>query len=100
MSRVVTRVHYEWDIESVDDYGDIIDHDFNDKCPGLPREANERLVLVRNVAEGLSDEWDASAHIVDRSWAYVEDGALPERFDDGTPVPVRFFTELAKAITA
>ena len=47
---------YEWDIETVDletgslhsDTADIIDHNHFDKCPGVPTEPNQRLVLVRD----------------------------------------------------
>ena len=86
---------YEWDIELVDkEYGDILDHDHSDKCPGIPTLETEvvfeRLVLVKDVYR----QWDLS----DRSWAYVEDGKLPEYFDGDSrsKVPKRFHAELRK----
>lgn len=92
MSQMVTRVVYEWDHESVDDYGDIIDHDFSDAFPGFPTEDNVELVLVRNEFRGLSGkDFNDSCDLDHRSWAYVKDGVLPETFDDGTPVPKKFF---------
>lgn len=49
-------VSYEWDIETVDltagslhsNEADIIDHEFFEKCPGIPQENDQRLVLVRD----------------------------------------------------
>ena len=97
MSQTVTRVSYEWDLESFDEYGDIIDHDFSEVYPGLPKEEGVNLVLVRNVYEGLSgDDFNYSATLVDRSWAYVVEGVLPEKFDDGESVPKRFFKGVFK----
>jgi hypothetical protein len=88
-AREVTRTEYEWDHESYDEFGDIIDHDFSDKYPGIPTEDNVELVLVKNVARGLAGE-EYSFMLDDRAWAYVVDGALPEQFTDGSKVPVRF----------
>ena len=96
MNKFVTRVSYEWDLESVDAYDDIIDHDFHDACPAIPTNPNISLVLVRSVANGWSDFFDDSGNIIDRSWAYVRDGVLPETFDCGTAVPKRFQKELAR----
>jgi hypothetical protein len=97
--RIVQRVSYEWDYESVDEYGDILDHDFRDECPGLPTESNVELVLVRNVFTGLSgDDFNMSADLEHRSWAYVVNGQLPEEFDDGERVPKKLHADFAKAI--
>jgi len=90
MARLVTRIEYEWGFESVDEYGDIIDHDFRDDFPGLPTEPNIKLVLVRNELRGWSDDFDMSCDLDHRAWAYVEDGKLPETFDDGYPIPKKF----------
>ena len=97
--RETRRVSYEWDLEEVDEYGDIVDHHWCDKCPGLPTEPNLELVLIRDVHRGLAgDDFNMSADLEHRSWAYVRDGKLPEFFDDGEKVPKRFHAELAKAI--
>jgi hypothetical protein len=62
---------YEWDVETIDEYGDIVDHDHNDRLTASHLEVEEpnKLVLVRDnyKADGL-----------DRSWAYVKNGLLPE----------------------
>ena len=99
---------YEWDVELVDrEYGDILDHNHSDKFPGIPNMDDkpgapygletgvvfERLVLVKDVYR----QWD----LVDRSWAYVEDGKLPEYFSDAwqredSKVPKRFHVEFGK----
>ena len=99
-ARTSTRVFYEWDLESFDpETDDIIDHAHFDKCPGLPTEPGVRLVLVRDEADGVVGDWDNTADLVRRCWAYVEDGKLPEVFDDGfTKVPQRFHKELARAL--
>jgi len=91
--RLVNQTCYEWDYESVDEHGDIIDHNFFDEFPGLPAEPNVQLVLVRNVARGYKSD-PLSFDLEERSWAYVVDGKLPVEFDDGYPVPKRFFKHL------
>jgi hypothetical protein len=98
-AREVRRVSYEWDYESFDEYGDIIDHDWRAECPGLPTEPNINLVLIRDVHRGLpGDDFNMSADLESRSWAYVKDGQLPDEFDCGTKVPQRFHKEFAKAL--
>jgi hypothetical protein len=95
--REVTKLDYEWDIESLDIHGDIIDHDFKSSFPG-PRDfdaTGEVVVLVKSYARGLSGRED-SFMIEDRTWAYLEDGKLPEEFEDGTRVPKRFHAEVAR----
>jgi hypothetical protein len=91
---------YEWDIELVDEHGDILAHHHSDKCPGIPADDYDdeglvpALVLVR-------DRWDEGG-LTERWWAYVEDGKLPERFADaygneGPSVPKRFHAELQQS---
>lgn len=48
------------------------------------------VVLVR---DRFTEDWD----LIERQWAYVVDGRLPEKFDRGTKVPVRLAREWAKA---
>jgi len=92
-------VCYEWDIEEVDEHGDIQDHDFVDKLKDFgvtPTVDGERyqLVLVRTTGDDIdgADE---------REWAYAiqRDGrwVLPEEFDGGTRVPKRYHDELARS---
>ena len=83
---------YEWDIETVDNNGDIQDHHHSDTCFDLikcPLEKGERLVLVRN----LGNDEDG---LQDRQWAYVDPTGLPDFFDGGAKVPQRFHRELNK----
>jgi len=97
--RLTRRTAYEWDLEQMDEHGDIIDHSFQDKCPTepLPEDNSVALVLVKSEAEGYPDD-EASYHMDHRTWAYVTvDGRLPETFDDGSKVPVRFHKEFNKA---
>jgi len=102
-------IRYEWDIETVsaDEHEDVLDHDHRDKLsefgteelifaiaqqPGPDSKGDTflRLVLVR-------DRFD-DRDLVCRSWAYVTDGKLPERFLDAydnpvAKVPKRFIEE-------
>lgn len=81
-------VAYEWDVELVDEHGDIENHDFLVSLTGLGTlTPNEMLVLVRDDAKG-------------RSWAYAEDGILPVKFEDAygnetANVPQRYRKEFA-----
>jgi len=93
---------YEWDIETVDEYGDIIDHyhasDLQELAIFLEREEPQagieyRLVLVR-------DQCRADGMDLDRTWAYLTDECnLPSHFSDTigtnrTQVSLRFAKEL------
>ena len=100
------RLRYEWDIEEIDEHGDIIDHHHRDKlseffecvaddfAAALKREGYQ-LVLVR-------DTLDSDGAVDLRSWADVEDGKLPVFSGDGfgrcaAKVPPRFPRGLAAA---
>jgi hypothetical protein len=41
-------------------------------------------------------KWNEHDGLVDRQWAYPEAGKLPEDFDRGAKVPVRFHREFEK----
>lgn len=92
---------YEWDIETLDDSGDVIDHDQRamlssfDKSHLQQAIKENRLSLVRDVNDGGLDS---------RSWAYAcpSCGMLNENMLDSdgrvvARVPSRFFKEFAKA---
>lgn len=96
----MSAVSYEWDVETVAPDGDVLDHDHDDNCLSrLLARRNEleagtaHLVLVRDV----NDEVDG---VTDRTWAYVEDGQMPDEFEDGRNVPKRFLAEFATALKA
>lgn len=88
---------YEWDFETVDEYGDVQDHNAEDKLTSFPKDTEGNLVLVRQ--EGSDAEG-----VTGRYWAYVKDGQLPEYFEDSTgqevniKVPKKYKDELAKWI--
>jgi hypothetical protein len=78
---------YEWDIETTDECGDIIDHHFADKLKDLS-EIGGDLVLVKDNYYGS------------KSWAYFNDG-IPTHFEDAFgrnagKVPKRFIKEYEK----
>lgn len=93
-------VHYEWDVETLeDDCDDIFDHHHSDTLQPivhLLREPRTRLVLVRDVGNDVDG-------LTDRSWAYVINGRLPAHFsydcdgnEVGAKVPKRFTVEMEK----
>lgn len=91
--------YYEWDIEEVDEYEDIQDHDFQDKLKDFGAAPNidgkqRQLVLVRNVI-------DRDGDLVQRDWAYAvkhdKSWLLPELFENRAKVPNRFQVELKLA---
>ena len=97
------KTQYEWDVETVteDEFKDIESHNFSDTLAPLLRFLNtpepgytKALVLVRDETDNFGDG-------LERSWAYVKDGKLPEHFEDsgGRPmakVPKRFHAEFAR----
>ncbi len=86
---------YEWDYETVDENGDVEDHFHANKLSEYSEDAKtDTLVLVRSVGNEIDG-------LIEREWAYVKDGKLPEYFQDanereGAKVPVRFHDELAQ----
>jgi hypothetical protein len=87
----VKKTLYEWNLEHLDDNGDIVHHDFADKLKDLPKSGKGDLVLVRDVFVF----WG----LCDRTWAYVENDTLPEYFQDSygcecEKVPQKYHKEL------
>lgn len=87
-------IHYNWDYETVDIYGDVQGHNYRSLLSEYnPAEYTDTLALVL-------DKLDKEGSVVDRFWAYVENGALPLFFSDSEgkavarKVPDRFRTEL------
>ena len=83
---------YEWDIEETDEYGDIVDHHHFDKLKDIP-DIDGDLVLVKSIWRGDT--------LAARFWAYVENGILPEYFEDSRgwkyhKVPQKFRKEYEK----
>lgn len=90
-------VIYEWDYETVDVNGDIQEHNHRDSLSEFnASDITDTLVLIRNVFDGING-------LENRTWAYVKDGKLPEKFKDddeneGAMVPKKFHKELEKYI--
>jgi hypothetical protein len=91
-------VVYEWDVETIDLNGDIQDHDH--------RNTYAEVLSVSMRAPPVSGEKHAIVLVRDddngRSWAYMENGKLPEYFEDAyqqevAKVPKRFHAEVARA---
>ncbi|MGL4353143.1 MAG: hypothetical protein ACRCTP_04300 [Aeromonas popoffii] len=101
-------VEYEWCLEARargenEDEDEILDL-HHDKLPQLLKMMGEpnleegqfcELCLVRN-------KLDQSGSLIDRTWAYLEGGELPEFFEDAfnleaTKVPKQYHEELANA---
>ncbi len=88
------EVKYEWCYEEIQD-GEVIDTDHEERLEafGINRKT-DTLVLVRN-------EGNDADGLLDRSWAYVKGGKLPENFSNESgasveyKVPKAFHKELA-----
>ena len=96
-------VTYEWVIEEVDAFGDIHDVNHADTAAEAMKQMQFATEAGNHYEWGLvRDTWEAddpeSMTLALRQWAYVENGALPEYFDEGARVPARFHAELTKAM--
>ncbi len=93
----VMTIGYDWIVETVDEHGDIVDADVSTKLVDalfamrfpLPENQHYELGLVR-------DRGSFSKGLVDRQWAYVENGVLPSVFDEGAKVPKKYLSEFAR----
>ncbi|HIJ50989.1 MAG TPA: hypothetical protein HPP54_08055 [Nitrospinae bacterium] len=92
-----TQVQYEWDLELMSlDGVDIVEHDFS---PTLKKLMTNRVradgcyyVLVLFRQTGNPDDG-----ALDAQWAYLtEDGDLPDTFDHGAAIPVRYRREFER----
>jgi hypothetical protein len=95
------KVTYDWVLEYTDQYGDIQECEYYDTLKQIGVRSNlapqtisgETCAPVIGLHRGLGDEIDGYQ---DRTYAYPETDTLPERFQDGEPVPKRFQKELTK----
>lgn len=86
---------YEWCIEEFDEAGDIVNSDFYDALKYAPKEelnlcldktSSYQLCLVmRKGNEALGE--------VDRKTVYTVFGEMPDFFDDGEKIPVKYIQE-------
>lgn len=84
------KATYEWDIETTDEHGDIIDHNHADEL----KDYTERELKSGNLVLVRDDDYS-------RGWADVEKGKLPEYVTDAygrniVKVPQKFHNELKK----
>lgn len=97
-----SRTRYEWTAEHVNADGDVEDLDFWDSVDELPTEAQDGCTLEIGVVRyRYADDGD----LLETAWAYVDDGKLPEHFEDAhgaavAKVPARFHEELAAHLAA
>lgn len=92
---------YEWDLETTDEHGDIVDHSFADRLKGhqlADLVAGVSLVLVRDTCDKVG-----SVELREWAYAYQHDGkwVLPGRFQDalevdGAVVPGKFHVEIER----
>lgn len=91
-------VRYEWVVETLVPVNDeeIEIRDVNHWATYAEAEAFAEGLTHYDIAL-VRDHW--AGGYLDRSWAYVLDGGLPERFEDGlrnVAVPERFHQEVAR----
>lgn len=92
------KTTYEWVVEYCDENGDIEDLNHFDKIA----DAVVAVLVARQTGKAdlglVRDTWETDLEdLDDRQWAYVTDlFKLPELFDGGAAVPLRFHKQLAK----
>lgn len=98
------KVNYEWTIEELDEFGDIIDSDFSDRLPveWIPQSRLKHPsadgVRISNIALIRYTGNDRLGK-VDINYAYVNsDGFIEDEFDSGHKVPDRYKAELQRVL--
>jgi hypothetical protein len=88
-------VVYEWVLEEIDNTGDVVERDAHTSAGSAVAAMSDprwtSLALVRDTFDSRDDG------LVDRQYAYVDAGRLPEHFGDGRKVPQKLHTELDRA---
>lgn len=70
------EIKYEWCYETLDEFGDIIECDFEDNLAKFTdNRKTDTLCLIRMVGNNIDG-------LKDRVYAYVTDNQLPELFED------------------
>lgn len=90
----MSNVSYHWEIETVDECGNIVVRNFLESLTSVELGPHEHLALARC-------GWRRIGCV--KQWAYVVDGKLPERFCNvngnlGNMVPLTFHQELERVI--
>lgn len=82
------EIIYEWWLEEIDEYGDIVDHDFSETICWDKVDKNHQLCLVRRKGDEVEG-------LAENLYAYVDGGELPNCFDESSiKVPKRYKEEL------
>jgi hypothetical protein len=97
------RTYYEWVIETVEGE-DIVDVDFSDSFPfDLAQNSGIDIALRKTSCEWDSEvtkqEVDSGLVEPDKHdwfYAYLENGKLPEFFENNDRIPKRFHNEIEK----
>lgn len=88
---------YEWLAETIDEYGDVVQHEHAEKLVDIPDFVKDVDGRGARTICLVKDVYDNASPIPTRAWAYVENALLPEYFDDGTRVNPRFHLEYGRA---
>ena len=94
------KVSYEWDIETVDESGEIQDHTSAKRLNEFPLEAIQAAVKTGNLAlirNAWIDYGGGYVELDDKTWAYANESGLALEFDNGIKVPQGYLSEF-KAI--
>lgn len=76
---------YEWLVEQVNKDGDIVDTYHFSTPEEMIKELSNKLDDGLHYEYGIvRDKIDKFTSLEKREWAYIEDGVLPDEFDDGT----------------
>ena len=88
-------VEYEWVLEEIDNTGDVVERDAHTSAVSAVAAAADTrwtsLALVRDVFDSRD------GGLIDRQYAYVDAGRLPECFGDGRKVPKELHREFDRA---
>jgi hypothetical protein len=95
-------IRYEWTVELLEG-DDIVDAFYGDTLSEALRQAGHTPAEFTQHSGVVRDRYDSAESLVCRSWAYVEDGKLPDRFTDAcgrevAKVPARFHKEADKSV--
>lgn len=88
------EIIYEWVVEQVDEHGDIQDtyavDSYKEAVDEESTYSTKDIALVR-------DKGNDEETVVERGYAYVQDGILEERFCSGQKVPANYLKEVRNA---
>jgi len=90
---------YEWDFETVDEHGDVEDHQWWNTLKRNPYARPDDINCTTKPLCLIRDVGSEGEGLIDRSWAYVtrdNDGllVLPEYTDSDDKVPMKYHAEL------